>query len=140
MLVWSQGASNALQELGLVDESNFPVSNPQSCVIVQNDLWVKPNPRLNSLFASYTSKSHNFSFEKMTFCLHYNSPSLRWSGSNGDLCNSFEQNAFFGEIFAISQLFGLRRNVYSKKVTLLLSFFRLFLILSLTTFSKTQKA
>ena len=29
-----QSASNALPELGLVDESNFLVSNPQSCVIV----------------------------------------------------------------------------------------------------------
>ena len=52
VMVCPQSASNALPELGLVDESNFLVSNPQSCVIVQNDLWVEPNPRLNSLFAS----------------------------------------------------------------------------------------
>ena len=38
MMIVLKSASNALPELGLVDESNFLVSNPQSCVIVQNDL------------------------------------------------------------------------------------------------------
>ena len=76
MLVWSQSASNALPEVDLVDESNFLVSNPQSCVIAQNDLWVEINPRLTSLFASkdhvnwtLSLKKFDCSFSLFTFSL-----------------------------------------------------------------------
>ena len=39
MMVVPQSASNALPELGLVDELNFLVLNPQSWIIAQVSLW-----------------------------------------------------------------------------------------------------
>ena len=107
-----------------VYESNFRIPNFKSSNIFENDLWFLYISRLTSLFASYASKSHNFSFEKMTLCLNYHSPSLlflwMWSSYNGDRisiqCNSFDQPMlFFWKIWLqlfIDNYFVFFENVY----------------------------
>ena len=67
-----------------VYESDIKIQNFCSSEIAQVSLWSSQNPRMNSLFASKAYMYRILSLKNLTVCLHYHSPSLRWSGSNGD--------------------------------------------------------
>ena len=99
---WPSVSSTVSPEQPKEYELKILVSYPQSWVIVQNDLWVEPNPRLNSHFASKAHVNWILSLKNLTGMFTFLRAQRAWSGSNGVRKHSAVKilmNAHFNAIF-----------------------------------------